>query len=289
MTDAEPVLSVEALEIPPLPPQADLPFWAKDWIVPELHDLLFGDPAPRTYLVVDATLRSNVTGLFDLDTVDVPIRCLFQGAAEVQFAESAPYLIDLTRPDDAVPDFHRDFFPNHWDKGTGILLTTDATMDELWRHLRKFTKSHSEEGPHRFFRFWEPNVTRDYFEAVARMPSRAKDLFQLKTGKWIGRIVSYARAVDQACQVVPDRNLIGQAVYSGGPFRLTAEEEAALLKGVLRGHAKALELKITDDAAQVPPMERERVVLDTVLDHHRAGIRDLGRIRAEALARLQAG
>ncbi len=289
MTQPKPVLTVEPLDIPLLPSQEDAPFWAREWIVPELHDLLFGDHAQRTYLVVDATLRSNITGLFDLDNVDVPIRCLFQGEAEAEFAESAPYLIDLTLDGDEVPRFHKDFFLNHWDQGTGILLTSDATMDELWRHLRKFTKSHSEDGPHRFFRFWETNITRDYFEAVAQMPARAKDLFLLKNGKWISRIVSFSRAVEVAYHVVPDRDLISQAPFSGGPFCLTRQEEEALLKGLLRGHAKAMERQLVDETPAISPTMREQLVFDTVLDHHRAGILDIGRIRAEALARLQAG
>lgn len=50
----------------------------------------------RTYLIIDPNLRKAVTGVFDLDTVDVPARSLFDGKAAEESEEVAPYLVDAT-------------------------------------------------------------------------------------------------------------------------------------------------------------------------------------------------
>lgn len=97
-----------------------------------------GSPS-RTYLIVDATLRTRATGLFDLDVLPLPVRCLFQGEAQQNFAASAPYLVDLTLPGTGPTSFHKRFFAEDWEKGTGIVLCSTAPMDAIWSAFRKFT------------------------------------------------------------------------------------------------------------------------------------------------------
>lgn len=285
MDDAD-LLNVTAIHVQPVAPQPGVPFWDQKWIEPALFDLLFCDPSQKTYLVVDATLRTNITQVFDLDTVDVPVRCLFQGEAEEKFAASAPYLVDLTLKGDAVSRFHRQFFTEHWDKGTGILLCSDASMDSIWRHLRKFTRSHSPVGSNRFFRFWETNATRDYFEAINAMPSRCKDIFEMKGGGWISKIVSCDERLGQTHIIAPNMPQILQADYSKGPFSLTPIEEEALLNGVLRGYAKSIEREIWSNVSHHDQVSRERLVFDAFMKHYANGERNVSAIRTAVMETL---
>lgn len=172
-------LRIEEIKYEPLGDPSDVPSWERDWIGPELKELLFGQPADapklRTYLIVDAAQRKNVTGLFDIDSgvVDVPVQCLFKGDAAQELKEVAPYLIDMTLPDgawdnrDLVPGFHRDFFRRHWGKNTGIFIRTTALMAEVWGHFRKFTKANmQEDGRGVFFRFYDPRILPAYLQNI---------------------------------------------------------------------------------------------------------------------------
>ena len=175
--EPESYLTIEEHAFAPLPDQRDIPFWDQEWIAPELKELLFGQPEDgpkmRTYLIVDATLRKNITGVLDLDSIDVPVQCLFKGATAEEMKESAPYLIDMTLPDGAgedhaeIPTFHRDFFRKHWGQNTGIFVRTTALMDEVWGHFRKFTRIRVEEdGRWVYFRFADPRILSAFVEAL---------------------------------------------------------------------------------------------------------------------------
>ena len=172
--EPESYLVIDEIEIAPLPDQTGIPFWDQEWISQELKELLFaqGESGPklRTYCILDATLRKNITGVFDLDSVDVPVKCLFKGEAAKEMQESAPYLLDMTLPEEAwdnrdlVPAFHRSFFERHWGQNTGIFIRTTALMSEVWNHFRKFTKAQVEADQRWvFFRFWDPRIAGPYF------------------------------------------------------------------------------------------------------------------------------
>lgn len=151
-----------------------------DWIPTTLRTLLFPDEAEpiRTYLLVDPTLRTSVVGLFDLDVSDVPVACLFNGDAAEEQKEVAPYLADLTLTGDVIPRFHRDFFAKHWGQGTGVLLTSSASLDQLKRHFRKFTRLRRErDGRWFLFRFWDAAIASVYFRTIEHDPVRAAQWF----------------------------------------------------------------------------------------------------------------
>ncbi|WP_298260923.1 DUF4123 domain-containing protein [uncultured Litoreibacter sp.] len=151
-----------------------------DWIPTALKTLLFPDGAEpiRTYLLVDSTLRTSIVGLFDLDVLDVPVACLFNGDAAGEQKEVAPYLVDLTLIGDVIPRFHREFFAKHWGQGTGILITSSVNLDQLKRHFRKFTRLKRERDERWFlFRFWDPAIASVYFRAIEHDPVRAAQWF----------------------------------------------------------------------------------------------------------------
>ncbi|MEL6750277.1 MAG: DUF4123 domain-containing protein, partial [Pseudomonadota bacterium] len=169
-------LEITEHTIPPLPDQSDKPRWEQDWITSELKDLLFGQPDPqaplRTYLIVDATLRTRISGIFDLDLQDVPVRSLVRSQRAEDLREVAPYLVDMTLPEGAwddrrqVPNFHLDFFARHWQQGTGILVRTTADMDAVWTHCHPFVRVQVEATQEWVFsRFWEGTWVLDFFTA----------------------------------------------------------------------------------------------------------------------------
>lgn len=181
-------LTVREHEIAPLMDQSEVSVWDREWISPDLKMHLFGQPEEnlvlRTYFIVDATLRKNITGVFDLSAVDVPVRCLFKEGAAESMKEAAPYLIDMTLPPealedrDAVPAFHRDFFQNHWGQNTGIFIRTTGTMEDVWKHFRKFTRAQVETD-HRwvFFRFWDPRIAVLYFRGRVALKNSVEQWF----------------------------------------------------------------------------------------------------------------
>lgn len=169
LPEVDPVL-ITRHQVPELPDQADLPFWERAWIAPELEALLFGQPQGQevplnTYFLVDAALRKNIIGTFDLEAVDVPVKCLFEGEGSEAQKASAPYLIDLALPQGAdqdaglVPRFHKDLFARHWAQETGIVIRTAATFDAIWRHCQAHLKVPVEgESRQLFLRYWHPET-----------------------------------------------------------------------------------------------------------------------------------
>ncbi len=165
------------------------------WVPPELFDMLFQkqddcDERERTYLFVDATLRTNATGLFDLDVIGLPTACLFNGEAAEDQMEVAPYLIDMTLILEEPTAFHRDFFKKHWGRGTGIFIKSVAPLDSIKRHFRKFTKLKMEEdGRWVFFRFWDPTIASVYLETIAQ--------HSVRSAQWFGRGLITSIVVEQ--------------------------------------------------------------------------------------------
>ncbi|ATG48535.1 hypothetical protein CEW89_13755 [Celeribacter ethanolicus] len=211
---AESYLTITEHEIAPLSDQTDIPFWDRAWIAPELKELLFCQPQDgpkmRTYLIVDATLRKNVIGAFDLDNVDVPVQCLFKGSAAEELKESAPYLIDMTLPDGAwddgglVPAFHKSFFAKHWGHNTGIFIRTTALMAEVCGHFRKFTKVQVEaDRTWVFFRFWDPQVARSYFESIQGKFLKNTQWFDIRDGQQVWRVIGDQSDGKQAWELIP--------------------------------------------------------------------------------------
>jgi hypothetical protein len=92
----------------------------------------------------------------------VPIASFFKGRAAIEFEKSAPYLLDLSLPENAfmdtnkVPKFQIDFFENHWGHSTNIFIRTKAPIESVIQHFKKFTKIQDEDNKWYFFRFWEP-------------------------------------------------------------------------------------------------------------------------------------
>lgn len=155
---------------------------------PELLKSLYGPDAPAgVYMLVDASLRREISGLFDLDSIELPALCLFEGKAAEDSAEIAPWLVDMSIPDpEAVAGliFHRKFFAHHWPAGTSLLIQTDAPFAAVQKHLRRFIKLPvQDDGGTRFFRFWDPRALRPFLTAIAEDAPRMRRMMMMDTGE----------------------------------------------------------------------------------------------------------
>lgn len=163
-----PTLSLQAIkEVTPL----DTQIGALTKInVPEiLADAMFGPststhglPLLNTYAVLDA---AKIPGLPDLlDDASLKCRCIFKGSAYRELGEVAPWVVCITKGDGFVrslftaSDLPRDL----WNREAGIFIRTQLSLDDLWSHLRHFTRLRDVNGTWYYFRFWEPEVIRSF-------------------------------------------------------------------------------------------------------------------------------
>ena len=49
-----------------------------------------------------------------------------------------------------------------WDNESGIYIRSGGTLDDMWKHFRKFTKVQDEQGKWFYFRFWEVGTIEWY-------------------------------------------------------------------------------------------------------------------------------
>lgn len=148
-----------------------------------LRNALFGQPEPtpaeiaagagkdlpplETFAILDA---ARLPGLPEtLATSGLEHACLFQGKAEEELSEVAPWIVTLKEQHSFTRSlFSRSDAPQHWwDKDPAIFLRTRAGLDAVRRHLRKFTKLRDEDGKWFYVRFWEAKVLAALHEGGA--------------------------------------------------------------------------------------------------------------------------
>lgn len=178
-TQSEPHLNVDAIEgITPL----DTQFGVADLktVPDELYGPLFGKPVPtetelalacgdptgvqplHTYAILDG---AKVAGLPELLAASgLEHRCLFKGKAYDDLKDVAPWIIQLEEGN----GFTRNLFTRSdalwhlWGTDPGIYIRSRVTLDQMWRHFRKFTKVYTSDAKWLYFRFWEPEILGDY-------------------------------------------------------------------------------------------------------------------------------
>lgn len=102
-----------------------------------------------------------------LEASELEFSSLFRGQAQDELARVAPYLVRLDRdaaltrqllspaPDPEAPHWQR------WGRGAVVLIRAAATLEDLLRHLRKFTRIYDEQsGRWNYFRFYAPETLR---------------------------------------------------------------------------------------------------------------------------------
>ena len=126
-------------------------------------------PGERLYTVVDACQDAELA--FEAETrFKVPIRMLFKGEASQYMRDVAPYFI----PIDPASDY-LERWAAAWGKNAGVLLTSAADPEKVFRHLREIFVVKDEAGQEYFFRFYDPRVLRAYLPTCT--PEQAAEFF----------------------------------------------------------------------------------------------------------------
>ncbi|RAU19577.1 hypothetical protein DN062_00370 [Nitrincola tibetensis] len=93
---------------------------------------------------------------------------LFQGKAQEELAEHAPYLVELTEDNHFTCRLFTgpDGIGGLWEKELGIFLRCRARFDALRKHLRKFIRLQNVDGRWFYFRFWEQRYAHCFFSTA---------------------------------------------------------------------------------------------------------------------------
>lgn len=107
-----------------------------------------------TYAILDAAKVANLPEL--LEQSGLEHRCLFKNEAYEELKNVAPWVVRLEEGN----RFTRFLFTKSdaaqhlWGAKPGIFIRSDASLDELYRHLRKFTRIQDEQGKWHFLAYW---------------------------------------------------------------------------------------------------------------------------------------
>ncbi|MBC7568892.1 MAG: DUF4123 domain-containing protein [Spirosoma sp.] len=84
---------------------------------------------------------------------------LYRGESAKNLADFAPYLFWF----DAADSTLKDWFPaNGWGKSWGVFLRSRTSVEELYRHFRRYLIIADETGRELYFRFYDPRVLREF-------------------------------------------------------------------------------------------------------------------------------
>lgn len=231
-----------------------------------LLNLLYGPDAPSgVYMLVDASLRREVSGLFDLDSIEHPALCLFEGKAAQESANVAPWLVDMSIPDPkavASLPFHRKFFAQHWPMGTSLLIQSGAPFKAVQKHLRRFIKLPIQEtGGFPFFRFWDPRVLRPFLTAVAGDAPRMRRMMMTDIGDSLHYVLRHEEA---DIRFSPDAGALAETPVAPMYLRLTDFDPIARARAAERRRRMAD--RIQADFAQELE-HRPRKAIDAAVEH----------------------
>lgn len=175
--------------------------------VKALFELFYQNPSHSIYVIVDGARDKDIyPGLIRYTTEN---RCLFAGELTKDLAAAAPYLVRLKRNH----PFTNWVIEHGWGDCWGIFLQSEANINELRRHFRRFLKVEDDKGKSLYFRFYDPRVLRSYlptcvekelvavFGPVSRFFCEAEDSIQLhefsfEGGKLVGKLVPVPEKVE---------------------------------------------------------------------------------------------
>ena len=133
----------------------------EDFIPKTLAPFLFEDTG--TYALLDGAL---ILGLPErLEASGLPFACLYDGDAAEEFADTAPYIVQLA-PDASLTrvlfsKFAKDGIQRGlWADEAGIIVQSTASLRALRTHFRRFIYLQDENGRRVFFRFYVPVTLR---------------------------------------------------------------------------------------------------------------------------------
>jgi Domain of unknown function (DUF4123) len=113
-------------------------------------------PPLRAYALIDASQSPDIAVC--LDAFASPARCLFDGEVGEDLGEVAPWLVELTRFDDAWDWFLAEGYGKNW----GILMHSRLELPRLKTQLKRFLKITDDKGQSFFFKYYRPKHLNAY-------------------------------------------------------------------------------------------------------------------------------
>lgn len=226
--------------------------WPKQSVSDALKPALF-DPINNEdagcFVILDAALLDGLSTYIQHHGLNHA--CLFDG--ETLPRDASPWLLEL--PPDG--NFTRRLFTDDsrkngwWSRHQPVFLRSTAALQDLRRHLRKFTRQRDQDGQWVIVRFWDGWTALHYTKALAQQPKRLS--------RWMGdgaltinRIV--CRADNDWFQIEPSTTEMVSAPESG-QIQLGEDEarvfRAALYRRFLRETADWLQDSLPTPIARV--------------------------------------
>ncbi len=115
-----------------------------------------GDRPSKLYAVVDCARDPAIYEA--LQGLEAQKTCLYAGALSEELERSAPHLAQV-EPDSP---FLATFFEQGWGQSWGIFARSEATLEELRKHFRRFLEVETDDGRQIYFRYYDPRVFRLY-------------------------------------------------------------------------------------------------------------------------------
>lgn len=231
-----------------------------------------GMPPMKTYAILDA---AKLTGGFgEFGSGDDPFRCLFKGEAEETLQDVAPYLFELT-PESTMTRRLLTYDPaiadtltsaHLWHADACIFIRTRASMDDVWKHFRKFTHVQNEVEKWYYFRFWEAQHIAEYFRALRADLARVQRWF-LINGAVPFTVLVPDPEQNQVSRISPAADLpLGRPTQS---FRIGPVETGILAQSKKARFVRKLHKYLVDESPFLAAMARaEQVDLVKKLVEH---------------------
>jgi len=121
-------------------------------------DWLFDTKLPL-YCLLDPGAHTMIPSL--LAAASDAKESLYDGEADSMLARFAPYVIHLAPESDLL----RALIENGWGQGWTCFFASEAPLEELGKHFRKFFMVQLEGGKEVYFRFYDPRVLRGFLPA----------------------------------------------------------------------------------------------------------------------------
>lgn len=128
----------------------------------------------RLYAIVDAARNLALKNMAQ-DRFGAELRWLFDPTTPAHMADVAPYVVPIESPSDETNQEFLGSWESALGSSCGILLLSDAAMDDLHEHLVSVFHMTDEAGKNYFFRFYDPRVLASVLHTFTS--SEVKELF----------------------------------------------------------------------------------------------------------------
>jgi hypothetical protein len=181
------------------------------------------------YCLIDAARIG--TDLQDRFTEGVRHDSLYRGRSEEALAAVAPYIAEIGTD----KEFDDWLLTDGWGDNWCVFINSKFSMEELWKHFRKFLIVKNEKGEELYFRFYDPRVIRIF------LPTCSEN--QLK--EFFGPVDSFI-AEDKNAEILLEFSLQNGKLHT----------EKIALNG---------ETKIKDISDEIDENGMESVIFDTIV------------------------